>query len=46
MNIRGEGGSLGRKPMKTAKIRPIVDLEVEGNKKEANSFELTSCFNW
>jgi hypothetical protein len=46
MNIRGEGGSLGRKPMKTTKSGPEVDLKIEDNKKEANSFELTPCFIW
>jgi len=46
MNIRGEGGSLGRKPMKTAKSGPKVDLKIEDNKKEANSFELTPSFIW
>ena len=51
MNIRGEGGSLARKPMKTAKSGPEVDLKIEDNKKEdnkkeANSFELTPSFIW
>ena len=46
MNIRGEGGSLGRKPMKTAKSGPEVDLKIEGNKKGPTVLTVNPCFIW